>query len=130
MYIRDHRRRKGFSPKLQKIWLGPAAVTVYLGPVLYKVQEKKGPRILHHDQLKPYCGAEIPLWVSRFRATMEAPAAEASLKQTTTGTPERIPPPSPGDTATEQGTREEQHVVNEPRKGGPTIAGVEAHKFF
>ena len=71
VYVRDHRRRKGISPKLQKGWIGPAIIIERLGTVLYRIQEKRKVRVMHHDQLKPYHSTDVPLWVSRFRATMD-----------------------------------------------------------
>ena len=78
IYLRDHQRRKGFSPKLQKVWTGPAVVIEKLGQVLYKVRGRRGTRVLHHDQLKPYRSADVPHWVSRFRATLELGATQVN----------------------------------------------------
>ena len=73
VYVKDHRRKKGYSPKLQHLWVGPAIALECLGAVLYQIQEKRGPRVLHHDQLKPYRSEDVLPWVSQLRATLEPP---------------------------------------------------------
>ena len=64
--VKDHQRRKGMSPKLQRLWTGPAVVVQSMGPVLCKIREKKKLWVLHYDQLKPYQGLDVPMWVTCF----------------------------------------------------------------
>lgn len=44
-------RRKEYSPKLQAPWQGPLVVTACLGPVFYKVRDRRSEKVLHHDRL-------------------------------------------------------------------------------
>ena len=68
--MRDHSRKKGYSPKLQHLWVRPAIILGVLGYGPLPNPGEGGPRVLHHDQLKPYQSEHIPLWVSQFHATL------------------------------------------------------------
>ena len=54
----------GLNPKFQRPWKGPCKVLKKVNDVLYriKVSAKSKPKIVHHDKLKPYTGAEKPSW--------------------------------------------------------------------
>ena len=67
VYVRDSTRKRGQSPKLQPPWKGPFLVTERIGPVLYRVQEKRGSRVLHHDRLLPCSSDVVPAWMRRQR---------------------------------------------------------------
>ena len=42
-----------------------------MGPALCRIRERKKLWVLHHDQLKPYSGLEVPMWATRFGATLK-----------------------------------------------------------
>ena len=60
--------------------MGPAVVIESIGPVLYQVQGKREPQVLHHNQLKPYSQPDVPLWVSRFQSTLGLDRASAPTR--------------------------------------------------
>lgn len=95
VFVRDSTKKKGHSPKLQKIWAGPAIVIKRLGPVLYQLRERKSTRVLHHDRLKPYHSAVIPHWISRFRASLDLGTSDSSdtcQQEATCPKPGSLPP--------------------------------------
>ena len=67
VYVRDDARKKGQSPKLKPRWRGPALITEKMGNVLYRVQEGRKERVLHHDRLLPYLADDVPGWIQRRR---------------------------------------------------------------
>lgn len=56
--LRDTRKYKGRSPKLQFKWEGPFTVIKVISDVLYQIQEgpKTKSKIVHTNRLKPYKG--------------------------------------------------------------------------
>ena len=58
-----------------------------LAQVLYKVQGKRGARVLHHNQLKPYRSPDVPHWVSRFQAILESKTTQAQTELEGEGVP-------------------------------------------
>ena len=68
---RDWAGKKGESPKLRPIWKGPLLVVKSLSPMLVQIQGRKRSEVVHHDNLLPYHGGNIPLWVRRFRHRLE-----------------------------------------------------------
>ncbi|ROL48345.1 hypothetical protein DPX16_21831 [Anabarilius grahami] len=67
MLVRVSSGKKGYSPKLQAPWQGPFVVTACLGPVLYRVRDRRSEKVLHHDRLQPYLSDHIPAWMQRLR---------------------------------------------------------------
>lgn len=67
VYVRDSTRKRGQSPKLQPPWKGPSLVTERIGPVLYRVRDKRSSRVLHHDRLLPCSSDVVPAWMRRQR---------------------------------------------------------------
>ena len=76
VFVRDDARKKGRSPKVKPRWRGPALITEKMGNVLYRVQDGRKGRILHHDRLLPYLADKVPLWIQRRRhAPLQVPAS-------------------------------------------------------
>ena len=89
VYVRDDARRKGQSPKLKPRWRGPALILEKLGDVLFRVQEGRKERVLHHDRLLPYLADDVPVWIQwRRHALLQVSTPGEDLLST----PERIPP--------------------------------------
>lgn len=63
----DSAKKVGQSPKLRAPWKGPYIVVEEKSPVLYKIQDKKGTTVIHHDRLKLYRGNDFPVWLKRLR---------------------------------------------------------------
>jgi hypothetical protein len=59
--------KTGEHRKLKAVWMGPLLVTKVLGPALYKVKDRKGEYVLHHDKLKICVDRHIPMWMQRLR---------------------------------------------------------------
>jgi hypothetical protein len=59
--------KAGEHRKLKRVWMGPVLVTQVLSPALYKVKDKKGEQVLHHDKLKLCEDRHIPMWMQRMR---------------------------------------------------------------
>ena len=57
-------RKKGRCFKLESPRKGPFLV-VKAQPPLYTIEDRKGPKVVHHDKLTPYRSEEIPLWIRR-----------------------------------------------------------------
>ncbi|XP_043972480.1 uncharacterized protein LOC122830832 [Gambusia affinis] len=70
VFVRDDSKKKGLSPKLQKLWKGPLIIAACCGPVLYEIQGPKRRTVMHHDRLKPYDSDVIPVWVLRQRSRL------------------------------------------------------------
>jgi hypothetical protein len=67
VYKLDTSTRKGQSKKLRPIWLGPFVITEVLSPVLYRIEGRKNPHVVHHDRIKICKDRVIPLWMRRKR---------------------------------------------------------------
>ena len=67
VWLKDERRRKGYSPKLQFAYEGPYMVVNRLTDVVYRIQ--RGPRakfkVVHFEKLKRYEGESIPGWLDK-----------------------------------------------------------------
>jgi len=63
----DSAKKVGQSPKLRSPWKGPYIVVEVKSPVLYKIQDKKGTTVIHHDRLKIYGGNDFPVWLKKLR---------------------------------------------------------------
>ena len=68
--VKDHRRKKGLSPKLQRLWTGPFVVSKVWARPSAGSGKLKGWGAASR-QLKPYSGLEVPMWATRFRATLK-----------------------------------------------------------
>jgi hypothetical protein len=47
-------RKKGKSPKLQSCWEGPYNVVTRINDVVYRIQRRPRPKMIHLDRLAPY----------------------------------------------------------------------------
>ena len=60
-------RRKGATPKLERMYDGPLPVLEKLSEVNFRIQ--LGPdgqtKVVHHNKLKPYEGKGVPRWVNK-----------------------------------------------------------------
>ena len=83
VWLHNPRRKKGFSPKLQRPWDGPYLVTKRLSDVTYRIQKgaRSKPRVVHHNRLKPYCGENTPTWLSSL-SEKDNPRDEADMHST------------------------------------------------
>ena len=65
VWLHNPKRKKGFSPKLQRPWDGPYLVVKRLSDVTYRIQRgtRSSPRVVHYNRLKPYCGENPPTWL-------------------------------------------------------------------
>ena len=52
------RRRKGYSPKLQRPWEGPYTIVKKINDVVYRIRRSPSSKcnVVHHDKLQPYKG--------------------------------------------------------------------------
>ena len=66
----DSAKKIGQSPKLRSPWRGPYLIVEVKSPVLYKIQDRKGTSVIHHDRLKLYGGLDIPIWLKRLRNSL------------------------------------------------------------
>ena len=66
VYKLDSSTKIGQSKKLRAPWKGPYLV-VDSTPPLFKIRDRKGDSIIHHDRLKRCNDREIPLWLKRLR---------------------------------------------------------------
>ena len=57
-------KKKGISPKLQKVWKGPFVITDKLSDLVYRIQltARSKPMIVHRDRLYRYYGRDPPTW--------------------------------------------------------------------
>ena len=66
VYKRDSSTKIGHSKKLMSPWKGPYLV-VDSKPSLFKIRDKKGDTVIHHDRPQRCNDREIPLWLRRLR---------------------------------------------------------------
>jgi hypothetical protein len=59
--------KTGEHRKLKPVWMGPLLVTEVLGPALYRVKDRRGEYVLHHDKLKICVDRYVPMWMQRLR---------------------------------------------------------------
>ncbi len=57
----------GQSNKLKQPWKGPYLITEVLSPVLYRIRDRRGESVIHHDRLSRCEDRIIPLWMRRMR---------------------------------------------------------------
>ncbi|KAI7814945.1 hypothetical protein IRJ41_024219 [Triplophysa rosa] len=62
VWVHGPKQKKGRSPKLDCVWIGPCYVVKRLGETVYQVMEKPGGQavVLHRDRLAPYQGDRQP----------------------------------------------------------------------
>ena len=68
---RDWAGKKGESPKLRPLWKGPFLVIKCVSSQLVQIQGKRGAQVIHHDNVLPYRGGNVPLWMRRLRHNLE-----------------------------------------------------------
>ena len=66
VYKIDSSSKIGHSKKLKSPWIGPYLVVSANFP-LYKIKDRKGESVIHHDRLKRCEDREIPIWLRRMR---------------------------------------------------------------
>lgn len=66
VYKIDSSTKIGHSKKLRCPWIGPYLVIAAKFP-LYRIQNRKGDSVIHHDRLKPCEDRAIPIWLRRLR---------------------------------------------------------------
>jgi len=64
----DSATKIGQSSKLKSPWKGPYIVSEVKSPVLYKIADRKGDCVIHHDRLKKCNDREFPVWVKKLRS--------------------------------------------------------------
>lgn len=69
VYELNSAMKVGQCCKLQSPWRGPLLVTEVLSPVLFRVQDRRKERVVHHDRLKLCRDREVPVWMRRLRHT-------------------------------------------------------------
>ena len=67
VYKLDSSTKIGQSSKLRPVWKGPLLVTKIMSPVLFRVRDKKGESVIHHDRIKPCRDRAVPLWMRKLR---------------------------------------------------------------
>ena len=85
VWLYNHAKKKGLSPKLVSRWQGPYLILDKLSNVTYRIQLKPRGRmqVVHFDRLKPYSGEPLQSWTGRKQmaheeAECEAPPVEAA----------------------------------------------------
>src|SRR5436190_5845630 len=58
VWLYNPKRRRGYSPKLQRQWEGPYEVVTRINDVIYRIKKLPNgkPRIVHYNRLAPYSG--------------------------------------------------------------------------
>ncbi|RXN25222.1 Retrovirus-related Pol polyprotein from transposon 412 [Labeo rohita] len=103
-------RKKGYSPKLQAPWQGPFVITECLGPVLYRVKDRRSEKVLHHDRLQPYLSDHVPAWMQRLRRKYTC-TEEGSLVPKAVHEPEVTEAESPNPSPSDNSLSEEPQVL-------------------
>ena len=69
VWLKDERRRKGYSPKLQLSYEGPYLIISKLTDVVYRIQRspRAKPKIVHYEKLKAYQGKDITSWLDQVK---------------------------------------------------------------
>lgn len=63
----DSATKVGQSSKLKSPWKGPYLITEVKSPVLYRIADRKGDSIIHHDRIKLCRDQEFPIWLRKLR---------------------------------------------------------------
>ena len=66
VYKLDSSTKIGKSSKLRSPWIGPFLVTDSKPPI-YRLKDRKGEYVLHHDRLKLCLDRNLPMWLRRLR---------------------------------------------------------------
>ncbi|XP_070550013.1 uncharacterized protein [Ptychodera flava] len=69
VWLKDERRKKGYSPKLQLAYEGPYLVIGKLSDLVYRIQysPKSKPKIVHYEKLKRYQGEPLNGWLDKVK---------------------------------------------------------------
>jgi len=59
--------KTGESKKLKPVWGGPFVVMTVLSSALYRVKDRKGEYVMHHDRMKLCEDRCLPMWLRRLR---------------------------------------------------------------
>ena len=62
--------KTGESRKLKPVWIGPYVVVKVLSPALFRVKDRKGEYVVHHDRIKLCEDRGLPMWLKRLRHTV------------------------------------------------------------
>jgi len=63
----DSATKVGQCAKLKPPWKGPYVISKVLSPVLFKIQDRRGESVIHHDRLKMCQLRNPPIWLQRLR---------------------------------------------------------------
>ena len=67
VYLTNPQIKTGVSKKLQSIYCGPYLVVEVLSSVLYRIRDRRGDKVVHHDRLRICNDRHIPLWMRKMR---------------------------------------------------------------
>ena len=67
VYLLHPQIKSGVSRKLQPIYKGPFLVVAVLSPVLYRIRDRRGDKVVHHDRLQICDDRFVPLWMRKMR---------------------------------------------------------------
>ena len=69
VWLKNEKRRKGFSPKLQLNYEGPYMVVTRISDVVYRIQQspRSKYKIVHYEKLKKYEGKPLVPWLDRIK---------------------------------------------------------------
>ena len=67
VYKVDSSTKVGQSSKLKPVWKGPLLITKVLSSVLFRIRDKRGESVIHHDRLKLCQDRAIPMWMRKMR---------------------------------------------------------------
>lgn len=83
VWLFDPRRRRGFSPKLQRSWDGPYEVLKRINDVIYKIKRKPcgKPRIVHFNRLCPYLGDNREEHPEQFVRACRVPTEQKTIEE-------------------------------------------------
>lgn len=73
VWLYDHSKKKGVSPKLQLRWMGPYLVVTKISDVTFRIQlsRRSKAKVVHVDRLKLYTGEDLRAWEYRLRVPEE-----------------------------------------------------------
>ena len=62
--------KAGESRKLKPVWIGPFVVIKVLSPALFRMKDRKGEYVMHHDRMKLCEDHGLPMWLKRLGHTV------------------------------------------------------------
>ena len=82
VWFYNPQRKKGISPKFQRLWHGPYIVLKKINDVIYRVQlsPHTKPKVIHHNRLAPYQGQNIQNWLQNQDARQQQASEIMSVR--------------------------------------------------